>query len=220
MGLKGFERRLERLVEGTFERVFRSSVSPVELGRRLVRAIDDERTVDVRGATAVPNEFTFTLAPDDFVQFESIESSLVRDLAETAREHASAAGYAFKGPVRVRLAEDPALRTGSFALTATFHEGPGGRAGGLLRLPDGRHVELADAPVSIGRSSEAAVHLPDTSVSRRHAEIRPAGNGYVIVDLGSTNGTRVNGHRINGEHNLAQGDSISVGDCQLHFEAS
>ncbi len=220
MGLKGFERRLERLVEGTFERVFRSSVRPVELGRRLTRAMDDARTVDVRGATAVPNEFTFSLAPDDYEQFVPIEAGVVRDLAEAAREHARAAGYTFKGPVRVHLVEDPALRTGSFDIEAHLHEGPGGRAGGLLRLPDGTRIELADTVVVIGRSSDADVHLPDSSVSRRHAEVRPVGNGYAVVDVGSTNGTRVNGNRLTGEHPLAQGDSISVGDVQLHFEAS
>ena len=58
VGLKGFERRLERMVEGVFARAFRSGLRPIEIGRRLVREIDDNRSVDVRGRTVVPNHFT------------------------------------------------------------------------------------------------------------------------------------------------------------------
>ena len=57
MGIRGFERRLERLVEGAFARAFKSGLRPVELGRRLVREMDDNRSVGVRGGTFVPNSF-------------------------------------------------------------------------------------------------------------------------------------------------------------------
>jgi len=61
--------------------------------------------------------------------------------------------------------------------------------------------------------------VQDTSVSRRHAELRPTEDGWVLVDLGSTNGTRVNGAGVT-ERQLHDGDTISVGDTQLRFEAS
>jgi hypothetical protein len=221
VGLKGFERRLERLVEGVFARAFKSSLRPVELGRRLVREMDDQRTVNVRGATAVPNDFTITLGPEDHEQFAQIEDSLVRELAEAARNHAREEGYVFMGPVEVHLNRDDDLRTGSFGLSARFKEGEGGTTGGALILPTGTRVPLADGPVTIGRSADATVHLNDTSVSRRHAEVRPRpdGDGFVIVDLGSTNGTRVNGATVT-ERRLQDGDTISVGDSQLRFDAS
>ncbi len=219
MGLKGFERRLERLVEGVFARAFRSSLRPVELGRRLVREMDDQRTVNVRGGTAVPNDFTITLGPEDHDEFAEVEETLNRDLADAARLHAREEGYAFMGPVTVHLERDEEMRTGSFALSARFKEGPGGGTGGAVVLPDGRRVDLGAAAVTVGRAAECAVTLTDTSVSRRHAELRPTNEGWVVVDLGSTNGTRVNGVTIS-ERTLKDGDLITVGDVQLRFEAT
>jgi pSer/pThr/pTyr-binding forkhead associated (FHA) protein len=56
-------------------------------------------------------------------------------------------------------------------------------------------------------------------VSRNHAEIRPHGNGWVLVDLGSTNGSRVNGTRVS-SHELREGDELAFGSTVLRFEAS
>jgi Protein of unknown function (DUF3662)/FHA domain len=82
---------------------------------------------------------------------------------------------------------------------------------------DGKTLELTAATTAIGRSSECAVVLADANVSRRHAEIRRVGDGYSLVDLGSTNGTEVNGQRI-AETALMNGDVIGVGQMQLTFE--
>ena len=219
MGLTGFERRLERLVEGAFARAFKSSLKPVELGRRLVREMDHQRTVNVQGAMAAPNDFTVTVGPEDHAQFAEIGDSLTQSLAEAARDHARDEGYAFMGPVEVHLEVDPELGPGSFSLSARFKEGVAGTAGGSLVLADGTRIALADTVATIGRSPDCTVHLADTSVSRRHAELRPAGDGWALVDAGSTNGTRVNGAIIT-ERRLKDGDAITVGDIQLRFEAS
>jgi hypothetical protein len=219
MGLKGFERRLERLVEGAFTRAFRSSLRPVELGRRLVREMDDQRTVDVHGDLAAPNHFTVTLGPEDHAQFADIEASLSRELAEAARTHARDAGYHFMGPVEVILQVDEELRAGSFGLSARMKESKGGGAAGSLVLPGGSRTALAGRNLVIGRAPDSDLHLADSSVSRRHAEVRPAEGGYVVVDLGSTNGTRVNGGAVK-ERALRDGDTIAVGDVQLRYEAS
>jgi pSer/pThr/pTyr-binding forkhead associated (FHA) protein len=61
--------------------------------------------------------------------------------------------------------------------------------------------------------------LADPNVSRHHAEVRPAGDGFVVVDLGSTNGTRVNGAKV-AEHLLVDGDEVRFGNTVVHFEAS
>jgi hypothetical protein len=219
MGLKGFERRLERLVEGVFARAFRSSLSPVELGRRLIREMDDQRTVHVHGQMAAPNVFTITLGPDDHAQFAEIEESLTRALADEARTHAREQGYQFLGPVEVVLQRDADLGVGSFGLSARFKEGPGGAAGGALVLADGTRHPLAGDTMVIGRAPDAGVRLVDSSVSRRHAEVRRQGDGWLVADLGSTNGTRVNGTVVR-EHRLADGDSVAIGDVTLRFEAS
>ncbi len=65
MGLQSFERSLERMVEGVFSRGSHSSIRPVELGRRLLREMDDNRSVDVKGRRIVPNDFSFKLSAKD-----------------------------------------------------------------------------------------------------------------------------------------------------------
>src|SRR6187401_2202505 len=103
MGIRGFERRLERMVEGVFARAFRSGLRPVELGRRMVREIDDNRSVDVRGRTVVPNHFDVQLRQEDLDRFAEIHSTLVRELSDAARDHARDEGYTFLGRVEVEL---------------------------------------------------------------------------------------------------------------------
>ena len=85
MGLQAFERRLERMVEGVFARAFKSGLRPVELGRKVVRVMDDHRSVDVRGRKVVPNAFTVRLSADDHVQFADIEDTLVRELCDAGK---------------------------------------------------------------------------------------------------------------------------------------
>jgi pSer/pThr/pTyr-binding forkhead associated (FHA) protein len=63
------------------------------------------------------------------------------------------------------------------------------------------------------------VVLADPNVSRNHAEVRPSGDGFEVVDQGSTNGTKVNGVRV-AEHQLRPGDEIRLGNTVLRFEAS
>src|SRR3954468_21236196 len=162
MGLKGFERRLERLVEGVFARAFKSSLRPGELGRRLIREMDDQRTVNVQGNVAAPNHFTITLGPDDHAQFAEIEESLLRALADEARTHAREEGYVFMGPVEVPLQRDDDLGVGSFGLSARFKEGAGGTTGGSLVLEDGRRFPLAGATLTIGRATDATIRVSDT----------------------------------------------------------
>jgi hypothetical protein len=218
MGLADLERRLERLVEGVFAKAFRSGVQPVELLRRLTREIDNGRSHGVRGVIA-PNHFTIALAPPDHQRFESFRDSLLRDLADGAREHARAEGYQFLGPVSVELHEDSGVSTGTFLLSGEVREGPGGRGVGTVVLSDGRRVPVDEDPVTIGRTPECDVMLSDQNVSRRHAEVRRQGGEFVVVDLGSTNGTRVNGSGVK-ERRLTDGDEITVGSTTVRFETS
>jgi hypothetical protein len=219
MGLKGFERRLERMVEGVFAGLFRTGLRPVELGRRLVREMDDERTVDVRGRTVVPNHFDVELAATDHAQFADIADTLARELADAAREHARDEGYSFLGPVEVEITTSDTMKTGAFQISARMKQGEGGAGAGSLVLPTGDRVPLGEHVIAVGRLPESNIVLADPNVSRAHAEIRPQGLGYVLVDLGSTNGTRVNGVRVS-EHVLTDGDEIAFGNTRMRFEAS
>jgi FhaA, N-terminal domain/FHA domain len=82
---------------------------------------------------------------------------------------------------------------------------------------EGQSIALTASVTTIGRSSDCQIVLTDPNVSRRHAEIRRIGEGYSLIDLGSTNGTEVNGQHI-AETALMNGDVIGVGQTQLTFE--
>lgn len=243
MGLASFERRLERLVEGAFAKAFRSGLQPVEVGRRLTREMDLRRTVAPRG-TLAPNHFDVRLSHDDQDRFLPIEEELIAELISVARDHARSEGYSFLGPVSITLDADDALSPGTMRVNGEMERAvadagaaarsmpdrtPAARVpastgaalggGAVLILPDGREIAISDRPVVMGRMPGCEVVLGDPNVSRRHAEVRASGRGWVVSDLGSTNGTKVNGVRISGSEPLRPGDEIRVGATSLRFEA-
>ena len=218
MGLQGFERRLERLVEGTFNKAFRSGLQPVEIGHRMTRTIDLGRTLGVNGRPVAPNNVGVYLAPGDFERFQSFAEALARELAEMARQQARDEDYQFVGPVTVTLVSDDTLKTGDFDVVAEIAEGTGGQVGSLV-LPDGRRVRLGEDAATLGRNADCTVTLADPRASRRHAEIRATAEGFLVVDLGSMNGTLVNGVPVK-EHVLHDGDELAVGATKMRFEAS
>ena len=220
MGLQSLERRLERMVEGVFTRRARGSIRPIELGRRLVREMDDNRSVDVRGRRIVPNDFTVLLSPTDHNSFAEIEETLCTELAEAAREYAREETYHFMGPVLVQLRVDNDLKIGRFGIISALRQAPGGLGGGSLVLPSGERVALGEHVTTVGRLPECTVSVNDTNVSRHHAEVRTGRTAYVVIDLNSTNGTMINGSRIVGEQPLADGDIVSFGSTHVRFEAS
>jgi hypothetical protein len=218
MGLQQFEQRLERLVEGALSKALRGGLQPVEIARRLTREMDLLRRVGVRGLIA-PNFFVVSLSASDAERYESFADALARELADASRDHARQEGYVFVGPVEVEIHRDPKLRTGRFAVMAEVREGPEGLPAGSLVLPDGSRVVLGTEPVVIGRLPECTLVLSDPNVSRRHSEVHRQGNDVVVVDLKSTNGTRVNGVPVR-ERVLVDGDEISVGTTAIRFETS
>ncbi|MDA8070500.1 MAG: DUF3662 and FHA domain-containing protein [Actinomycetota bacterium] len=219
MGLQQFEQRLERLVEGAFTKAFRSDLQPVEIGRRLTREMDLLRRVGVNGLIA-PNVFVVELSNDDAFRFERFSEVLARELADAGREHARVEGYSFVGPVEVELRRSPRLRAGRYNVYADFVEGPGAVAAGVLVLADGTRVEIGEEPVIVGRLPECTIAVGDPNVSRRHAEVCRVGDGPTVAvrDLGSTNGTRVNGVPVQ-QQVLADGDEVTVGTTVLRYEA-
>jgi len=218
MGLQQFERRLERLVEGAFAKAFRSGLQPVEMGRRLTREMDLQRTVAPRG-TLTPNHFTVMVGPADRAHFQPIEAELLRELVGVAKEHARIENYVFLGAAVVEMATDPEMAPGTLEVVGEMRADAGGAA--QLVLPDGSRHNLGAAPVSIGRLPECDVVLADANASRRHVEVRQStdgAGGFVVIDLGSTNGTKVNGVGIH-SHRLHHGDEITIGSTHLRFEA-
>ncbi len=197
--------------------MFRSGLQPVEIGRRLTREMDLRRAVAPRGVLA-PNTFKVVLSTADRAKFEAFEQELVKELVEVAKDHAKQEGYIFLGPVSVAMETDAALRPGTLLVAGDVVPGQGTAT---LTLPDGRRVVLDQDKVTLGRLPECELAVADAGVSRRHAEVRRgADNTWVVSDLGSTNGTKVNGLRISDARQLEDGDEITVGSTSVRFEAA
>lgn len=216
MVLRSFEDRLERLVEGMFARAFRTGLQPVEIGRRLVKDLDANRTLDVRGRSVAPNHFVIHLAPSDQERFANIHDSLIAELRTIIRDHATAEGFRFLGPIRLRFTEDEDGTVGLFRVDTGFDERPPSEHHGYLELPDGQRVGLGVQTTTIGRVPESTIVLTDPNASRHHAEIALDGDSFELVDLGSTNGSKVNGEVISRQL-LADGDELTFGTIRLRF---
>jgi hypothetical protein len=222
--LRDFERRLGSLVEGFFATTFRSGLQPVELAKRLLREMDANRTVGVREVWA-PNRFVFTLSEHDAQRFEQAEQALVAELRQVVREAAAEHGWGLVGPPEIEFEVDEELGMGRFGCIASFVEGQEElaprAAGGLptLVLSDGRAFRMVKPTLTIGRLPECDVVLDDPGSSRQHARIRRTETGFVITDLGSTNGTLVNGRQIQ-EQELLDGDTVTIGETNLEFRMS
>ena len=113
--LRSIEGKLESLFEGVFGRAFRTSVQPVELARKLVKEMDEHRTVSV-SRVYVPNEYTIYLSPKDREQFENYEGDLLDELADYLTEHARREKYALMTAPVVKLETDDDLGLGVFGI--------------------------------------------------------------------------------------------------------
>jgi FHA domain-containing protein len=98
-----------------------------------------------------------------------------------------------------------------------LEERPRPSAEKALLLIDGKRMVLGPAGVTLGRSRECDVVLSDPNVSRQHAEIRPRGGSWVLTDLGSTNGSCLNGRRIEAPEVVTAGDEIELGTSVITF---
>src|SRR5271170_1170630 len=121
--LRSIESKLESLFEGVFGRAFRSNVQPVELARKLVKEMDDHRSISV-SRVYVPNEYTVFLAPNDCKQFDGYEDSLREELQDYLAEHARRERYVLLTAPRVRIETDADLAIGEFGIATRLVRGP------------------------------------------------------------------------------------------------
>ncbi|MGI8622354.1 MAG: FhaA domain-containing protein [Solirubrobacteraceae bacterium] len=245
--LRSLEGKLAGLVEGTFSRAFKSEVRPVEIARKLAREMDQHKVVSV-SRTYVPNEYTVWLSARDRQQFEDYENDLREELSAYLLEHARRERVAFITRPDIGFQTDDRLRLGEFGIQARLvqpdDEGrgavpgeaghtavysaaeriaeplaaPNARRGRAQLRHEGRAVILGTTGAVLGRSRDCEVVVVDENVSRRHAEVRPSGGAWTVRDLGSTNGVRVNGHRVDGAQSLKPGDRIELGRSTVTFE--
>lgn len=176
----------------------------------------DSRSVGVKGQPVVANHFAVRLAAEDLERFAEVKDSLVRELCDATRDHAREEGWTFMGPVQVELDPDNRLRGGAIEVDARMKEADGGV--GVLHLPTGQQVVLGEFVVTMGRLPECTISFDDPNISREHAAIRPDGDGFILTDNGSTNGTLVNGSNVTA-HRLVDGDRIELGATVIDFRA-
>jgi hypothetical protein len=207
------------MVEGVFSRAFKSNVRPIEIGRRLIKEIDSNRTVDMKGRRVVPNQFVVRLATDDQAALADIESALITELAEAVKEYCADENYHLRGPVVVTIEIDQSVSTGRIKVDSSVVKAGASEVVAKVTLPDDRKITLGKDTLIIGRLAECDIAFDDSNVSRRHAEIKALVGGYAVNDLGSTNGTKVNGVTITFERALRDGDIISVGSHSIRYEA-
>jgi hypothetical protein len=220
--LRDFERRLGGLVEGLFSKAFRSGVQPVEIAKLIMKEMEAGRSVGVSEVWA-PNRFELSLSPEDAARYEQAEDAIVSELRRVIRESAAEHGWELVGPPDVEFVIDESLKKGDLACVATLVEGEdaertAGRRGSVLIREDGdeRSVPLASDTVTIGRLADCDVVLKDKGASRKHAQLKLRDDRWTLTDLGSTNGTRLNGQTVQ-TRELTDGDKITIGTTVIEF---
>ncbi|WP_030376904.1 MULTISPECIES: FhaA domain-containing protein [unclassified Streptomyces] len=153
--LKKFEQRLEGLVNGTFAKVFKSEVQPVEIAGALQRECDNNATIWNRDRTVVPNDFIVELSAPDYERLSPYSGQLGDELAGMVRDYAKQQRYTFMGPIKVHLEKAEDLDTGLYRVrsrtlaSSTDQQAPGGRPAPAARpgaAPGGYGYPPAAAP--------------------------------------------------------------------------
>ncbi|HVA88169.1 MAG TPA: DUF3662 and FHA domain-containing protein [Candidatus Saccharimonadales bacterium] len=260
------ERFFERLFERPTARLFHTRLQPIQLQRRVERAMESGR-LNSADRVAVPNRFLVSLSPPDLAKFGDLVPGLEAELADAALSFARAHHFTLTDRPRVRLASDPRVAVGDIRVHAEFGDasdadrsrrgstvepnsferaapGPAiGTSGGPVPPPrtmvfeiphvdaplailretsaDGfdREVTVDGRPLTIGRATDNGLVLRDTRVSRYHGRLQARQGALVYTDLGSTNGSRVNGVSVD-EVALGAGDRIEIGDTVLVVESA
>jgi Protein of unknown function (DUF3662)/Inner membrane component of T3SS, cytoplasmic domain len=266
--LTAIERFFERLFERPSARLFRARLQPVQLQRRIERAMEAER-LSSADRTLAPNRFVIHLHPADLEGFGDMTGSLASELADGALVFARSRKYTLVDRPRVDLLADTTVQRADIKVVARFAdpiagrerrdlvpeldrsqvsdgdaddarapagEGRGGPTDTMvftiprpsapaarLRVspPDGSEFlcEFDGSSLTIGRGPDNDLVLADGRVSRHHARVTGRRGTLVYTDLGSTNGSRVNGAPV-GELVLGAGDRIELGDTVLVVEAT
>lgn len=240
--IRDLERRLEAVFEGFFTRQFRSGLQPVEIAKRLAREMDEHRTVSVNRVYA-PNRFLVFVGQEDAARLTPFMGKLCEELGGFLLAHAKREGYSVVGRPDIVIEDRTGLGLGEFVVESALVDkeeepvpNPSVSALPPKESSDETRVFRAPKPTSlilpaagitfalkgerttIGRASENDIILPDQSVSRSHAEVALRGEDFFVRDLGSRNGTFLNGRSIS-ESILVEGDEIRVGMSTLIFRS-
>ncbi len=226
------ERQLESLIESSLSRLFGEQLSANVVAGHVARAMADSIKRDDQGRVYAPDQYALTLHPEAAQELLSRAPDLATKLANGLFTAARDCGYHVVREPHVTLAADPTLSPREIRVVA-WHStspldftkampkeektSPGKTPEGAFLIVDGqRHYPLDRPVINIGRRLDNQLILDDPHVSRTHAQLRLRQGRYVIFDLGSTAGTRVNGRPVK-QHILRPGDVISIADVRLVY---
>jgi hypothetical protein len=228
------EAHLERLVEGTFARLFGKAVRPHEIAVQLARAMEDgiETARDTDPRPLAPDQYIIHMNPQVVEQLAQRQPSLTQILSEHMVELATSAGYRLDQPPVVRLIPDRNMSAGRIAVNAR-HTRSAKESTAIFKrtllpqqqdspqspqlLINGQQGVPLNLPlINVGRSRENHIVLDDPSVSRHHLQLRLRFGRYTLFDAQSQSGTYVNDVLIK-EHRLQSGDVIRIGDTRLIY---
>jgi len=214
--LDDVERGIERAVNGVFARTFRSGVQPVEIAAGLRRELDIGSVIVDRDRTLAPNRFTVRVSPADAKRLISMGGTLERELIGVVVKHAKRQGYRLLGEADVELRVDDSLTTGVLEIDASRVEG-GDVAWTAVVEVDGVQHQLRTGTTIVGRGSDAGIRIADSAASRQHLQLIWDGKAGIARDLGSTNGSKINGQRFR-EAALSPDTVITIGQTALRFQ--
>jgi hypothetical protein len=212
--LENFEKGLERIVTGAFSKTFKSELQPIEIASAIRAEMDSKGSIVSRDRILAPNTFSVRLSAADFQRMRALGANLVAELTTLSQNHAQKQGFQFGAALDIKLVEDGSLNLGQIVVASTTEEiavtwGP------QIEL-DGRIYSLKASRTSIGRDSSADIQVDDSGLSRKHFEILWDGAKAGIRDLGSTNGTKVDGRAMT-ESPLQNESQISAGRSVFTF---
>lgn len=204
-------------------RTRRTGIRPIEIGRQII-ALMDEQAVNNDGQVAY--RYVVGLHKSDLGALSDFYKPLVSELRQAIVNHAKFEGYTITGEADVVLDEDLTMRLGSCVVVANTPAATVPVAKPVQRdvpqavvvLADGSRHSLDGDLVTIGRQASCTIVIADNNISRVHARFRSIENGWTIEDLGSTNGTKVNGVLITEPTPLENGNVIALGSLQMRFE--
>lgn len=201
-----------QFVERTFARIFPNDVAPVQIARKLVATMQ----------SAPASTYLVRLHPRDIVGLGRERVFFEREWSALLERTIQALDLTLERPPRVIVHADQNVVAGTVAIDPVLDDEVAASARGyVVRVQKGVPMDAAwqiDGTVSIGRGAENRIDLVDPRVSRRHARISKTEDRITIEDLGSTNGTFVNGSAIGEPAALSPGDVVEIGDTQLRVE--
>ncbi len=211
--LDSFERGLERAVNGAFAKTFRSGLAPVEITAALRKEVDTHATPVARDRVLVPNRFLVRMNPEDHASMTALGDGLVEELSALLQQYAAEQRYQMVSVPVIVLEADPGITLGMLDVRSSSERVEVSWQP-TIEL-DGRQHVLGERTV-IGRGSEADITVDDSGISRRHLEIVWDGRRAEARDLGSTNGSTLNGARLT--HAALPNDSVlQIGRTRIVF---